>query len=64
MNSVITFEFYSDTNLGNALDELQLMSLDSVERQGSSIVVGHSDMQAMGDSIETIIAEHGGELID
>jgi hypothetical protein len=64
MSSVITFEFYSDTNLANAFDELQLMSLDSVERQGISIVVGHSDMQAMGDSIETIIAEHGGELVD
>lgn len=64
MTDVITFEFYSDTNLSNAFDELQLMSLDVLERQGTSIVIGAPDMQAMGDSIDTIISYNGGELVE
>ena len=58
-----TFEFYSDTNLGNAIDELQLMSLDP-EREGSNLIVASEDMQALGDSIEAIIASNGGELVE
>lgn len=64
MSDVTTFVFYSDTNLSNALDELQLMSLDFVEQQGTSIVVGKSDMDAMNDSIGAIMGDHGGELAD
>ena len=59
----LTFEFYSDTNLGNALDELQLMSLEP-EREGSNLRISSEDMQAMGDSIEAIIASNGGELVE
>jgi len=58
-----TFEFYSDTNIGNAIDELQLMSLDP-EREGSNIVISSEDMQAMGDSIEAIISSNGGEMLE
>jgi len=59
----LTFEFYSDTNLNNAIDELQLMSLEP-EREGSNLRITSEDMQAMGDSIEAIIASNGGELIE
>ena len=59
----VTFEFYSDTNLGNAIDELQLMSLEP-EREGSNLRITSEDMQAMGDSIEAIISSNGGELIN
>jgi len=59
----LTFEFYSDTNLGNAMDELQLMSLEP-EREGSNLRISSEDMQAMGDSIEAIIASNGGELVE
>ncbi len=58
-----TFEFYSDTNIGNAIDELQLMSLDP-EREGDNIRISSEDMQAMGDSIEAIISSNGGELVE
>lgn len=56
----VTFEFYSDTNIYNAIDELQLMSLDP-EREGNLLLVSGEDMQAMGDSIEAIISQNGGE---
>ena len=59
----VTFEFYSDTNLGNAMDELQLMSLKP-EREGSNIRITSEDMQAMGDSIEAIISANGGEILE
>lgn len=59
----LTFEFYSDTNLSNAIDELQLMSLEP-EREGSNIRITSEDMQAMGDSIEAIIAANGGSQLD
>jgi hypothetical protein len=64
MSDVITFEFYSDTNLGNAYDELQLMSLDMLGKDGTRLTVGREDMQAMGDSIEAIMGYNGGEKLD
>jgi hypothetical protein len=63
MSDVVTFEFYSDTNLGNAFDELQLMSLDILEKEDRKIIVGYEDFQAMGDSIEAIMGLNGGEVI-
>ena len=64
MSDTVTFEFYSDTNLGNAYDELQLMALDQLGKDGSTLIVGRQDMQAMGDSIEAIMSYNGGELIE
>jgi hypothetical protein len=64
MTDTVRFEFYSDTNLGNAYDELQLMALDQLGRDGSYLVVSREDMQAMGDSIEAIVSYNGGELIE
>lgn len=63
MSDVVTFRFYSDTNLGNAYDELQLMSLDMLGREGDDLVVGFEDYQAMGDSIDAIVSYNGGDLI-
>ena len=63
MNDVVTFEFYSDTNLESAFDELQLMSLDVLTKEAGTILVGLSDWRAMQDSIEAIIDDHGGELV-
>ena len=63
MSDVITFEFYSDTNLGNAYDELQLMSLDVLDKEGSRITVSFEDYDAMGDSIEAIVSLNGGEVL-
>ncbi len=63
MNNVVTFEFYSDTNLSNALDELQSMSLDVLNREATVIMVGSSDYNEMGDSIEAIIEANGGVLL-
>lgn len=63
MSDVVLFEFYSDTNLGNAYDELQLMSLDVLRKEGSRLVIGEADYQAMGDSIAAIVSENGGEAL-
>lgn len=63
MSNVVTFEFYSDTNVGNAYDELELMALDLLVRAGDEITVSFEDYQAMGDSIEAIVKYYGGELI-
>lgn len=60
----VVFEFYSDTNLTNAYDELQLMALDELGREGDRLIVGSADMQAMGDSIEAIVDYNGGELVE
>jgi len=64
MSDTVSFEFYSDTNIANAYDELQLMSLDMLGKEGSTLVVGRQDMQAMGPSIEAIMGYNGGELIN
>ena len=63
MSNVVTFEFYSDTNLHNAYDELQLMSLDLLGREGGMLVVGFEDYQAMGESIYAIVKSNGGEIL-
>lgn len=63
MTDVVTFEFYSDTNLSNAYDELEMMALDMLGRDGSQITVGFEDYQAMGDSIEAIVKFNGGEVL-
>lgn len=57
------FQFYSDTNQSNALDELEGMALDEYYKIGTTIKVSKSDMDAMGDSIEAIVKANGGEVI-
>jgi hypothetical protein len=63
MNDVVTFEFYSDTNLEGAFDELQLMSLDVLSKEADTIAVGIDDWRAFEDSIATIVSANGGELV-
>ena len=59
-----TFEFYSDTNLTNAYDELQLMSIN-IEKSGwDTLVIRQEDMDAMGDSITAIVKDNGGQRVD
>lgn len=64
MSDTVSFEFYSDTNIANAYDELQLMSLSMLGKEGSTLVVGRDDMDAMGDSIEAIMGYNGGEILE
>ena len=63
MPDTIIFQFYSDTNLNNAFDELSGMSLEAVVKEGTTLHVSRYDMDAMGDSIEAIVAGNGGEAI-
>jgi len=60
----VTFNFYSDTNKNNALDELEMLSLDYLLNGGDFITVGREDYDAMGDSIDAIMKENGGVLVD
>lgn len=64
MSDVVTFEFYSDTNQANALDELEGLALDYLVNGIGFIEVGFEDFQAMGDSIETIVEANGGHMVD
>ena len=61
--SNVRFSFYSDTNIGNAIDELQLMSIDT-QKEGDTLLIQREDYDAMGDSIETIVQSNGGELAE
>lgn len=63
MTDVITFEFYSDTNQANAVDELDSMGLDYLINGVGFVQVGKSDYDAMADSIEAIVKENGGVLL-
>lgn len=62
MTDVVTFQFYSDTNMGNAYDELDLMGVD-VLKEGTTLTVAFTDYKAMGDSIDTIIGTNSGDLL-
>lgn len=62
MDEVI-LEFYSDSNISNAYDELQLMSLDALRKEGDRITITLDDYQSLGDSIETIVKSNGGEIL-
>lgn len=63
MSDTVSFEFFSDTNISNAYDELQLMSLDTLSKEGTTLYVSWQDMNEMGDSIEAIMGDNGGERI-
>ena len=62
MEDVVHFTFGSDTNQNNAFEELQLMSLDVLYKDGNDLVVGREDFSAMWDSIEAVVEENGGWL--
>jgi hypothetical protein len=64
MNDLTTFEFYSDTNISNAYDELQLMALDELVKDGNTLTITTQDMNAMGESILAIVKYNGGELVE
>ena len=61
MSNDVVFHFYSDTNQRLAYDELQLLSLDSLELDEFSILVGASDYAMLGDAIDSIVSNYGGE---
>jgi len=63
MPEIATFQFYSDTNQNNAVDEIAGMALDDYYVLGTRIVISQSDMSAMGDSIEEIMKSNGGRKL-
>ena len=60
MSDVVTFEFYSDTNQANALEELDEIGMDYLMNGNGFIEVGRSDYRNMGESIEAIVKANGG----
>jgi hypothetical protein len=60
MTEYTVFEFYSDTNLSNAFEELQLMSPDFLEKSGTQIHLGWADFLDSEDEYLAIVAQNGG----
>jgi hypothetical protein len=60
MTEYTVFTFHSDTNLSNAFDELQLMSPDFLEKNGSEIHLGWADFTESEDEYLAIMAQNGG----
>ena len=61
-NMFVRFDFYSDTNLSQARDELEILELETLAQEGSSLVVSGSEFAALEEPIMSVIDAWGGSL--
>ena len=60
--SALNITFFSDTNLMYAKDELELLQLDTLEQDGSSLRINSEEYRAMEEPIQAIIDAWGGSV--
>ncbi len=58
----VLLTFYSDTNLGNAMDELEMLELASLRREGDSLVVSSGEFNELAEPISSIVNGWGGVI--
>ena len=59
----ILIQFYSDTNLSNALDEFDILDLDSLEKTGrGGVTVSSAEFRELEEPIMAIVEAWGGSL--
>ena len=58
--SAINITFYSDTNLSNAFDELEMLQLDTLEKDGKSLKMSAQEFAEMEEPINVIVDAWGG----
>lgn len=56
----VTFSFYSDTNQSNAKAELELLSLETLEKAGPTLTMRTWEYLEMEPSIRAIVTDNGG----
>ena len=60
--SAINITFYSDTNLMNAHDELEMLQLDTLQKDGKNLTVSAQEYAEMEEPIQVIVDAWGGHV--
>ena len=60
--SAINITFYSDTNLVQAQDELEMLQLDTLEKDGKSLKLSAQEFAEMEEPIQVIVDAWGGHV--
>lgn len=56
----VTIQFYSDTNLAAAYDEMELLQLDTLRKEATALVVDLDEFRDMEEPIKSITDAWGG----
>ena len=60
--SALNITFYSDTNLMNAFDELEMLQLDTLEKDGKNLTIDSQEYREMEEPISVIVSAWGGHI--
>ena len=58
----VRLNFFSDTNLQQALSEMEILDLDTMRVEGTDIVVGGSEFTDLQEPIMAIVDAWGGSI--
>jgi hypothetical protein len=58
----VRLNFFSDSNLVQAQEEMELLALDTLERDGSDLVLSSSEFHELQEPILAIIDAWGGSV--
>lgn len=58
----VRLNFFSDSNLVQAQEEMELLQLDTLERDGTDLVLSSSEFYELQEPIQAIIDAWGGSI--